>query len=82
MSLTNPSSKTPPWNGSGSWADGVGHGSHLAPSERAAGRDSFGEVVLVGTSSLTQTNRVFHGMLGDGISAGENPLDGNLFRVK
>ncbi len=26
----------------------VGHGPHLAPGEPAAGRDSFGEVVLVG----------------------------------
>ena len=26
----------------------VGHGPHLAPSEPAAERDSFGEVVLVG----------------------------------
>ena len=26
----------------------VGHGSHLAPGEAAAERDSFGEVVLVG----------------------------------
>jgi type I restriction enzyme, R subunit len=40
--------------------------------------EALRKVLWVGTSSLTQTNRAFHGMLGDGISAGENPSDGTL----
>jgi len=45
----------------------AGHRPHLAPGEPAAERDSFAEVVLVGTASLMQKNRAIHWALCDDI---------------